>query len=258
MTFDPTPSPTEAPLPAESYPIRDVQLMLAPVRAVYALIGLNVLAFLPYLGTLFNLETVWYLTLALGGLLPFTVLDYQQLWRLITTAFLHSDPAHIALNMYALYILGRNAERLFGLARFTVGYMLALLSGSILVLALAERNSITIGASGAIMGLAGMLLVYSYRYREFPAVRVMFGSMLRMALLNLGLGLLPGISLWGHLGGFLGGLAAGWALCPSYLGTDDGWMIRLTPESWSNRESGRLAAVSLGLVALLVLILQVR
>jgi len=241
-------------------PPQVLQLPLAPIRAIYPLIVVNVLAFIPYLSTLFNLEDIWYLTLGLGGLIPLAVLDYYQLWRLITTGFLHADFLHIAFNMYALYNIGRSAERLFGTGRFLLGYLLALLSGSILVTAIAGRETLTIGASGAIMGIVGMLLIYSKNYREVPAVNEMFGSMLRIALLNLGIGLLPGISLWGHLGGFLGGVAAGWAFCPRYqvlAGTE--WSpARVTVEPWGTRQMQRLGLITAGLIAALALTLWVR
>ncbi|MDX9954081.1 MAG: rhomboid family intramembrane serine protease [Anaerolineae bacterium] len=241
-------------------PPQVLQLPLARIRAIYPLIVVNVLAFIPYLSMHLNLEGIWYLTLGLGGLIPSAVLDYYQLWRLITAGFLHADYLHIALNMYALHNIGRDAERLFGTGRFLLSYLLSLLSGSILVTALAGRETGTIGASGAIMGIVGMLLIYSKNYREVPAVNEMFGSMLRMALLNLGIGLLPGISLWGHLGGLLGGLAAGWAFCPRYqiiAGTE--WSpARITLEPWGTREMQRLGLVTAGLVAALALTLWVR
>lgn len=241
-------------------PPQALALPLAPIRAVYPLIVVNVLAFIPYLSRYFNLEDIWYLTLGLGGLIPSAVLDYYQLWRLITAGFLHFDFLHIAFNMYALYNIGRSAERLFGTGRFLLSYLLSLLSGSILVTALAGRETIGAGASGAIMGIVGMLLIYSKNYREVPAVNEMFGSMLRIALLNLGIGLLPGISLWGHLGGLLGGLAAGWAFCPRYqiiAGTE--WSpARITLQPWGTREMQRLGLVTAGLVAALALTLWVR
>ena len=247
----------------DSTPVTPPQVLplpLAPIRAIYPLIVVNVLAFIPYLSTLLNLEDIWYLTLGLGGLIPLAVLDYYQLWRLITAGFLHFSFLHIAFNMYALYNIGRSAERLFGTGRFLLGYLLSLLSGSVLVTALAGRETISAGASGAIMGTVGMLLIYSKNHREVPAVNAMFGSMLRVALLNLGIGLLPGISLWGHLGGLLGGVAAGWALCPSYqmlAGTE--WSpARVTVEPWGRRETQRLVLITAGLIAALALTLWVR
>ncbi len=241
-------------------PPQALQLPLAPIRAIYPLIVINLLAFIPYLGRFLDMEGIRNLTLDLGRLIPSAVLDHYQLWRLITAGFLHADFLHIAFNMYALYNMGGYAERLFGAGRFLLGYLLALLSGSILVTALAGRETRTIGASGAIMGIVGMMLIYSNNHREVPAVHAMFGSLLRIALLNLGIGLLPGISLWGHLGGFLGGLAAGWAMCPRYtvIAGSDWSPGRVVVEPWNTQETGRVVVIAAGLVMIMGIVLWLR
>jgi len=242
--------------PPQPMPPQTLRLPLAPVRALYPLIAINILAFIPYLGTLFNQDAVWRFILTMGGLIPVAVLDYHQLWRLVTAGFLHLDILHIGFNMYALNILGKNAEALFGTRRFLSGYLLSLLSSSILVTAFAGRETLTIGASGAIMGIVGLLLAYSYRYRDAPAVHAMFSSLVQMTLLNLGIGLLPGISLWGHLGGLLGGIAAGWALCPRYvLSAGSEWTpAQVAIEPWGARETARLGIVITALLAILAVV----
>ena len=245
--------------PPQPMPPQTLRLPLAPVRALYPLIAINILAFIPYLGTLFNQDAVWRFILTMGGLIPAAVLDYHQLWRLVTAGFLHLDILHIGFNMYALNILGKNAEALFGTRRFLSGYLLSLLSSSILVTAFAGRETLTIGASGAIMGIVGLLLAYSYRYRDAPAVHAMFSSLVQMTLLNLGIGLLPGISLWGHLGGLLGGIAAGWALCPRYvLSAGNEWTpAHVAIEPWGARETARLRGIIAALLAIVAVMLWV-
>lgn len=234
-------------------------LLPVPVTSpwcLYLLMALNGLLFVPSLKS-----DVWRFVLAWGGLIPFAVLDYHQFWRLVTAGFLHSNLVHIATNLYALYYLGRRTEQLWGAGRFVVGYFFALLSSSLLVIACAGRDSLTVGASGALMGLIGMLLVFSYTYRQSQGESNLFGNLLTLALINLGIGLLPGISLWGHLGGLLGGLVIGWALCPRYqavMVANNLSTLSLKMIAWGQRETSRLGLVLGGWVVLLGLVLWLR
>lgn len=142
-----------------------------------------------------------------------------------------------------------------------VGYFFALLSSSVLVIACAGRDSLTIGASGALMGLLGMLLVFSYTYRQSQGKSNPFGNLLTVALINLGIGLLPGVSLWGHLGGLLGGGVIGWALCPRYqavIAANNLSALSLKMIPWGRRETSRLGLVLGGWLVLLGLVLWLR
>ncbi len=181
---------------------------LFPVRVTYGLIVINVLVFL--LDLLSGHFLLW-----MGGIIPPSVVEGEY-WRLLTAGFLHFSLQHIAFNMWALYVLGHDLEKLYGWRRFLGGYLVSLLAGSLMIAGLQDMNSISAGASGAIMGMAGMLIVYLYRYRLMWNTRFTLNSLVRMVAINLAIGLLPGVSLWGHLGGVLGGLAAGLLLCPGY------------------------------------------
>ena len=67
------------------------------------------------------------------------------------------------------------------------------------------------------MGLLGAALFYFWRYRNLLTQgRRYLGELIKMAFINIGIGLLPGISMWGHLGGLLFGVAMGWILLPTY------------------------------------------
>ncbi len=183
---------------------------LSPVRVTYVLIGLNVLLFLP---TLLLGDALYFL----GGLIPQAVIGGGQLWRLVTAGFLHGGLTHLLFNMYALYMLGQDAEKLFGSGRFFGIYLSALIGGNLVVALLSPLNRLTIGASGAILGLLGALVAYFWQYREHVVgARAHLTNLVTTALINVGLGLLPSISLWGHLGGVLAGLLAGWGLLPRY------------------------------------------
>lgn len=187
-----------------------LRLPTHPVRLTYVLIAINALVFVPTLlfGTL---------VYAVGGLIPGLVLQRWQIWRLLTAGFIHGDIMHIGFNMYALYIFGRQVERLFGSRRFALIYGTALLGGSVVVVLFNAQDSLTVGASGAILGLLGALMAYFWRYQEtMLGARARLGNLITTALINLGLGLLPRVSLWGHLGGTLAGLAVGLMLVPHY------------------------------------------
>lgn len=183
---------------------------LYPIRATYILLGLNILVFIP---TLLMENTVY----GWGGLIPLGVLQYGQWWRLLTAGFIHGGIMHLAFNMYALYILGREVERIFGPWRFLTIYTLALLGGNLLVTLFSQLASLTVGASGAILGLLGALVAYFWRNREqLVGAKKRLINLLNTAAINLIIGLMPQVSLWGHLGGTLAGLLAGLVIIPRY------------------------------------------
>jgi rhomboid protease GluP len=137
-----------------------------------------------------------------------------EYWRLLTAIFVHANFLHYGFNAYALYIIGRDVERFSGALRFTVVFMLAGLSGS--VLSLIFNPSPSVGASGAIFGLIGALAVFLFRHRQLFGERARRGlqNIVIVALINLAIGLQGGIDNWAHLGGLIGGLILGWVLGP--------------------------------------------
>jgi len=123
-------------------------------------------------------------------------------WQPVTSAFTHVDLMHIAFNMLALWFLGPQLERVVGRTRFLALYLLSALAGSTAVMWLAADYSLTVGASGAIFGLMGALLVLALKIRgNVQGVLVWLG--LNVAYTFIG----SGISWQGHLGGLAGGAA---------------------------------------------------
>jgi membrane associated rhomboid family serine protease len=205
---------SDQPGPPPSSPLRRLRLPSFPVKATYVLIGLNILIFLA--DTLTDRTITIY-----GALVPQLVIAFDQWWRVITSGFLHANLTHLAFNLYAFYGLGRLMERFFGTQRIGIVYLLALLGSGVLVTLFSGFNTPTLGASGAIMGVLGGLLVFYWKYRDLLiGGRGYLGQLGRMALVNIGIGLLPGISWWGHLGGFLAGALAGFAMLPRYAQPD--------------------------------------
>jgi membrane associated rhomboid family serine protease len=128
-------------------------------------------------------------------------------WQLLTSAFAHVQVWHIGFNMLALWILGPQLELVLGRARFLALYFLSALAGSALVYWAAPENQLTIGASGAVFGLLGALLVVAYKV----------GGNVQPLLILLAINAVitftvPNVSWQGHLGGFLGGVAIAAAL----------------------------------------------
>jgi rhomboid protease GluP len=118
--------------------------------------------------------------------------------------------------MYALYVIGSSLERHYSHKRFLLLYVLSGFTGNVLSFILSPNPSI--GASTAVFGLVAAEAVFIYRNRK------LFGSRARGMLMNLGLvilvnlvlGLSPGIDNWGHLGGLAGGFIFAWVAGPLY------------------------------------------
>jgi len=133
---------------------------------------------------------------------------HGQDYRLLTAAFIHYGVLHIAFNMYALFILGTAFERYAGHMRFAVVYFTAALAGSFGALILTPHSA-TAGASGAIFGIMGALLVFE-RQR---GIALMQSPIVGWIVINLIITVsIPGISIGGHVGGLIGGGLAGFAL----------------------------------------------
>ena len=131
-----------------------------------------------------------------------------QWWRLVSSSYLHFGILHLAMNMYALYLLGGVLERYVGSLRFAAVYVVSGLAGSFGAL-LVTPNSLTGGASGAIFGLMGALFVLE-RQR---GVQLLGGSIGGLILINLLLTFtISNISVGGHIGGLIGGVLAAFAL----------------------------------------------
>jgi membrane associated rhomboid family serine protease len=136
---------------------------------------------------------------AFGG--PLMGVAHGEWWRLVTAAFLHYGPLHLALNMYALYLAGTLLEHVIGGWRFLLLYVASGVAGSAGALLLTP-NSPTVGASGAIFGVFGALFVLERR--RFIATG---GTILGLIVLNLVFTFaVSGISIGGHIGGLVAGI----------------------------------------------------
>ena len=177
--------------------------------ATIALVAVNVLVYLLTIydggggldspgGTIFS-----------DGALVGAAIDINGDWyRLVSAMFLHAGVLHIAFNMLALYWLGTVVEQALGTWRFLLVYFVSGLAGSAGALLLTGPFAVTVGASGAIFGIMGSLLVL-----EYVATGTFAGQAMALIVLNLALTFtIPNISVGGHLGGLVGGVLATFAL----------------------------------------------
>ncbi len=179
-----------------------------------------------------------------------------EYWRLVTPIFLHVNLLHLGVNMYSLYALGPAVERFFRSRRMLVLYLLSGVAGAVFSLAFSAAPSV--GASGAIFGLLGALGTFLFIHRQAfgRTGQAHLRQIALVAVLNLALGLSPGIDNWSHLGGLLAGVALTWTLGPRYQPVlDDGERIHFSDSRpWTTvRARAMLAALTLALLALLVI-----
>jgi rhomboid protease GluP len=139
-----------------------------------------------------------------------------QLWRLFTPMLLHGSILHIGFNMYALYAIGPGLERYYGRSRYLTLYILAGFTGNVASFLISPQASL--GASTAIFGLLGAEGVFLYQNRQIfgPAAKRSLTNVIVIAVLNLAISLSPGIDLWGHVGGLVGGSLFAWFAGPRF------------------------------------------
>ena len=174
----------------------------ANAPAVYTILGINIGMFL--------------LQQFIPGLTNALVLDPFQIsrgewYRLLSPMVIHAGVLHVGLNSYVLYIFGPNVEQAFGTVRFVVMYVVAGLMGSALSFAIPPDQG-SLGASGAVFGIAGVLLVYLYKRRRSTFIGPYLRNITFFIVINLVLGLTvlrSAVDNWAHIGGLVGGILLG-------------------------------------------------
>lgn len=173
----------------------------APVLTI-ALIIINVFV---YLLMIFNYESM---IQNLGN--HFVFLQKGEVWRLVTSMFLHGDVIHLMSNMLALHMVGPMVEKYYGKGKYALIYFTSGIMGNLLSAVLG--NYFGIGASGAIFGLFGALMYFGYKYRA-TLDGFLRSGIVPVIILNLILSILvPNIDFYGHIGGLLGGVLVTYTL----------------------------------------------
>jgi rhomboid protease GluP len=206
-------------------------LLARQPRLMYAILGVNILIFLVMIeASLVPLQTTLMVgsdtatLINFGAKTNYLLIQQHQWFRLVTPIFIHIGLLHLGLNSYALWMVGPMVEKFYGAGRFAVLYLLTGIGGVVgSWLSTSGLHNPSAGASGALFGLFGVLLVVSYKYRdELPepfqqALRKdIFNVLLINFLFSLGnnAGWMSGgsgnaplhrIDIGGHVGGLLTG-----------------------------------------------------
>jgi len=143
--------------------------------------------------------------LAVLGQWNYAVLHLGAWWQPFTAMFVHVNIIHIAFNMYFLLIMGSQLERILGPKRVVVIYIVSGLAGNLLTLLLLPPNVVSAGASGALFGIAGALIL----------INGVLGGNMQMAIINAFVlflinSFLPGVNAFAHLGGLIVGMLIGY------------------------------------------------
>lgn len=127
-------------------------------------------------------------------------------YRLFACIFIHASILHLLLNIYALKIIGTQVETYLGKIKYIVVFILSGLVGSLF--SAIFTKSVSVGASGAIFGLLGSLLYFTYHYRLILGNSLKY-EIVPVILFNFVIGLfIPGVDIYAHLGGLIGGAFA--------------------------------------------------
>ncbi|MFH1132483.1 MAG: rhomboid family intramembrane serine protease [Pseudomonadota bacterium] len=150
-----------------------------------------------------------------------------EIWRLVSSMFLHSGLLHIALNGYALFLLGQLVERMYGSLRYFVIYMLAGICGSFVSALWGTQLHLSVGASGGIFGLLGAALV-GLRQLRGRVPEEWRKKLTYNLLMVIGLQIVIGLSVKvidnaAHLGGLVGGFVFGFVFVPGLVIPKKDW-----------------------------------
>ncbi|GFP82324.1 hypothetical protein PHJA_000375600 [Phtheirospermum japonicum] len=150
--------------------------------------------------------------LKLGALEMNKVVEDHQVWRLLSCMWLHAGAFHVLANMLSLLFVGLRLEQEFGFLRIGLLYIISGIGGSLLS-SLFVRNTISVGASGALFGLLGAMLselLVNWTIYENKLESLL--SLLLIILINMAVGILPHVDNFAHMGGFLTGFLLGFVL----------------------------------------------
>ncbi len=149
-----------------------------------------------------------------GGLNPLLITQFHEYYRLLTVMFLHGSIIHFLVNSFAIFYLAGQMELILGPKKYALLYFVSGIGSSLLVVLFGAQDQITVGASGAIFGImGGMLLLTFTRSKWFNKQTIR--SIRQMTIINLAITfLVPNISVYGHLGGLITGIILFYFITP--------------------------------------------
>lgn len=180
-------------------------IKLYPITAL--LIGINIIVLLAmeWYGSSTNELTL----LQFGAIFDFPNLQPNlepELWRYVTAMFLHIGFAHLFFNSFALYVFAPPMEYMLGKWRYLLLYLLSGIAGNVISKLLHQNDFIGAGASGAIYGIyAAYLFLAIFRKDIFDKQTKQ--SIITIIVVGVIYSIIvPGVDLYAHLGGFIGGM----------------------------------------------------
>lgn len=173
-------------------------------KVTYTIIILNILVYLIEIIKSRNLIDINIYTLIQMGAKINILINRGEIYRLITSTFLHGGIMHILFNMSALNIIGKEVEYIYGSKKYILIYILSALSGSLFSY-LFNPNSVSVGASGAIFGLLGAMLVFGLKEKNKIGKQYV-KNILETLAINVIIGItISNIDNYAHLGGLIMG-----------------------------------------------------
>lgn len=152
-------------------------------------------------------------TIFFGAYYKTLINAHLELYRFLTYGFIHTDPFHLAMNVFALINLGNFMERIYGTAKFLMTVFVGIIVGSLFVY-VAQGNVLLVGISAglyAVLGVLGVYLVETGLIKQ-PQIR---SQLWRMVMINIFINFIPSISVVGHMGGLLAGVFMGFGFSKS-------------------------------------------
>lgn len=186
----------------------------------YTIIGLNILVFsweLKMIGPSFLTNGADTQQLFQLGGMQTLAYNAGQHYRLWSSMFLHASVTHILGNMGSLIFVGNILEDLIGHVRYLLVYLLSGVGSAYLSLLFLNPNIVSVGASGAVFGVTGCLLIVTmFRYSNWKNGVVT--ALLYTIFINLGVSVIdPSINLYAHLGGLITGIFCGFLILFYFL-----------------------------------------
>lgn len=191
-------------------------------RTPVTIVLLLMICFVHLVVTTYSGKDEWWLLLRLGANFRLAV-QGGEVWRLLSSMFLHNGMVHLCLNGYALYLFGRFVEQMYGSGRFFSIYVFAGIVGSATSALMGDQQHLSVGASGAIFGLLGAAFIglqrlrgrvpeewrkqLSYNLLVILAIQIFIGFTVKV------------IDNAAHMGGLAGGALLAYLLSPGRLGS---------------------------------------
>lgn len=177
-----------------------VSFLVPAIISILIFIAVRVFAFV-YETSLLNSAIIF------GAYYKAYITIFHQVYRFLTAGFVHTSLLHLFFNLMALFDMAMLAEKYYGKNKTLLMLSLGVIIGNVCVF-IGNGNVIAVGLSGGIFAIFGALLVmFGLKgYFKIPAFR---RQILRTLYMNFIISLMPGISLLGHLGGFITGIMLG-------------------------------------------------